>query len=89
MQGQTLAIEDQRLINAREVDILVQSADLRSLYVPLYTQERFAEIIGLPVGVIRAQIKRGYFPVVRIGRYTFINIPQLNQKLLNNPLKGE
>lgn len=39
---------------------------------PLMTCERFAEVTGLPPGVVRAQLDRGYWLSVRVGRRRLI-----------------
>ncbi len=42
--------------------------------VPLMTAERFAELIGLQPGVVQAQLDRGYWPTVRVGKRCLINL---------------
>lgn len=52
--------------------------DIGSLGVPvLLTRERFAEWVGLPVGVLQAQCERGYWPQLTIGKRVFINVEAL------------
>lgn len=41
---------------------------------PLATKEKFAESIGIPVSVLQGQIQKGYWPLVQVGRRTFINV---------------
>ena len=41
---------------------------------PLMTVARFAEWIGLPVGVCEAQADRRLWPIVLVGRRRFINV---------------
>lgn len=43
-------------------------------YSPLMTRQAFAQVVGLPVGVLVAQAERGYWPQITIGRRVFINV---------------
>ncbi|WP_139032099.1 hypothetical protein [Comamonas thiooxydans] len=43
-------------------------------YSPLMTRQAFAQVIGLPVGVLVAQAERGYWPQITIGKRVFINV---------------
>ncbi len=53
---------------------------INSLGVPvLLTRERFAEWVGLPVGVLQAQCERGYWPQLTIGKRVFINVEALRR----------
>jgi hypothetical protein len=45
-----------------------------SLASPLVTRERWAAMLGLPVGVVIAQADRGYWPQLTIGKRVFINV---------------
>ncbi|QLG88181.1 hypothetical protein HQ393_07920 [Chitinibacter bivalviorum] len=54
---------------------------------PLMTRQRFSELIGLPEGVLNAQIDKGYWPIVKIGKYSFVNIALLNKQLLEREFK--
>lgn len=49
---------------------------------PLVTRERFAELVGLPLGVIESQCDRGYWPTFRVGKYSLINLALLQSQLL-------
>ncbi|WP_322996105.1 hypothetical protein [Castellaniella sp.] len=42
--------------------------------VPLMTLEAFAQASGLTVGVLRAQVYRGYWPTVKVGKKVLINL---------------
>jgi hypothetical protein len=53
-----------------------------SLSVPLVTRQRFAEMTGLPLGVIQSQCDRGYWPTVKVGRYLLINMASLQRACL-------
>ncbi|GHD66103.1 hypothetical protein GCM10007350_27830 [Jeongeupia chitinilytica] len=48
----------------------------------LVTRERWAELTGLPLGVIEAQCDKGYWPTVRKGKYSLINVAQIQQESL-------
>lgn len=47
---------------------------------PLVTRERWAEMLGVPVGVIVAQADRGYWPQVTVGKRVFINVEVVRLK---------
>jgi hypothetical protein len=47
---------------------------------PLLTRERFADLVGLPVGVIVGFINKGYLPTVTIGKYSLVNVEALRIK---------
>jgi hypothetical protein len=49
---------------------------------PLMTVERFAEWIGLPVGVCEAQADRRYWPVKVVGKRRFINVELVRKQAL-------
>lgn len=44
---------------------------------PLVTRERFAEMVGLPLGVITGWCNKGLVPCVSIGKYSLINVALL------------
>ena len=52
------------------------------LSVPLVTQRRFAEMTGLTLGVVQSQCDRGYWPTVKVGRYSMINMASLQRACL-------
>lgn len=45
---------------------------------PVVTKERFAELSGLEVGVVRGMIDRGYLPTLKLGRHRLINLAALS-----------
>ncbi len=47
----------------------------------LVTAERYAELVGLPIGVVRGQLDRRQLPVYKIGKRRFINMIQLRMDL--------
>lgn len=42
--------------------------------VPLMTLEAFAQASGLTVGTLRAQVYRGYWPTIKVGKKVLINL---------------
>lgn len=50
---------------------------------PLVTRERFAELVGLPIGVITGFANRGYIPTVSIGKYSLVNLELLRKRCLD------
>ena len=53
-----------------------------SISMPLLSRQRFADLIGLPVGVIEKQCERGYWPTVRVGHYSLINVASIQRACL-------
>ncbi len=47
---------------------------------PVVTRERFAEMCGLPVGVIVGWCNKGLVPCFSIGKYSLINLALLEKK---------
>ncbi|WP_321859188.1 hypothetical protein [Paraburkholderia tropica] len=50
---------------------------------PLVTRERFAALVGLPIGVITGFANRGYIPTVSIGKYSLVNLELLRKRCLD------
>ena len=50
----------------------------QALALPLISPERFADLTGVPSGVLRGWMSRGYVPTYSIGKYTLINLALLN-----------
>jgi len=50
--------------------------------VPVMTKERFAELVGVEVGVVRGMLDRSYLPSIKIGRHRFINVAALQARCL-------
>ncbi len=61
---------------------LVQEPPSAALALPLISKQRFAELSGVPEGVVSGWINRGYIPTYSIGKYTLINLSVLNQMAL-------
>lgn len=63
------------VVGERKIPSLSQTT-----YSPLMTRQAFAQVIGLPVGVLVAQAERGYWPQVTIGKRVFINVEAVRMK---------
>lgn len=50
--------------------------------VSILTAERFADLVGLPVGVVEAQLDRRILPVFKIGKRRFVNLEALRQRVI-------
>ena len=50
---------------------------------PLVSRERFAEMIGLPVGVIVGWCNKGLVPTVALGKYSLVNLAALHKSCVN------
>lgn len=46
--------------------------------LPLISPVRFSELSGVPEGVLRGWLAKGYIPTYSIGKYTLINLALLN-----------
>ena len=55
--------------------------ELNNLLVPILTAEKFAALVGLPVGVVEAQLDRRHLPIYKIGKRRFINLEILRQRV--------
>ena len=51
--------------------------------IPTCTAADYALSCGVSVDVVKGWIKREYIPVVRFGKYTFINLSLLAEQLKN------
>lgn len=47
--------------------------------VPLVHPAKFAELIGVSEGVVGGWVDRAYIPTVKIGRYLFVNLAQIQE----------
>lgn len=54
---------------------------------PVVSRERFAELTGLPIGVIIGFANRGYLPTISIGKYSLINLELLRKRCLDLEFK--
>ena len=55
--------------------------------VGLCTPDRFADLTGLPVGVVRSQIEHGHWPVIKVGKRLLVNLIAVRQ-LATNAAEG-
>lgn len=60
---------------------------LPSMSHPVASRERFAEMTGLPIGVIIGFVNKGYLPTVQIGKYSLINVELLRKRCLELDFK--
>lgn len=54
-----------------------------NMTLPLISRSRFAEMIGIPEGVVEGWMAKGYIPTYSIGKYTLINLALLNRMALD------
>lgn len=50
--------------------------------VPILTREKFAEVTGLPPGVVAGMVAKGILPTVKLGKWAPINVELLRQRCL-------
>jgi hypothetical protein len=60
----------------------IVTSSLPNYMVPLVTRERFAEMVGLPVGVIVGWCNKGLIPTMTIGKYSLISVELLRKRCL-------
>ena len=60
---------------------------LPNLSHPVVSRERFAELTGLPIGVIIGFANKGYLPTISIGKYSLINVELLRKRCLDLEFK--
>lgn len=53
------------------VNIQIQS------FVPLMTQKKYAELVGLTTEAVKAQVFNGHLPTIKSGKYRMINLVAL------------
>ena len=58
------------------------AASLSNFVTPLVTRERFAEMVGLPVGVIVGWCNKGLIPTMTIGKYSLVSVELLRKRCL-------
>jgi len=49
------------------------------LSLPVLSAEKFAELVGLPVGVVKAQMDRRILPCLKIGKRRVVNMEALRK----------
>ncbi|MBU9628776.1 hypothetical protein KTE60_05695 [Burkholderia multivorans] len=57
------------------------------MMAPFVSRERFAQLVGLPVGVIVGMINKGHLPTVDVGRYSCVNVALLMRRCGDASLK--
>lgn len=55
---------------------------LANVSSPLVTRELFAQMVGLPLGVVTGWCNKGLVPCVSIGKYSLINIALLGHRCI-------
>jgi hypothetical protein len=82
------SIEPKRFIGANMGNIVqpehsfTDSGVLLHLSVPVLSRDRFADLVGLPPGVVVGFINKGYIPTVSIGKYSLVNVELLRKNCL-------
>lgn len=51
-----------------------------SVLAPLMAVDAFASLIGLEASVVRAQVHRGYWPTVKVGKRLLVNVEAVRLK---------
>lgn len=73
----------QTIMTSQEPDLVRQSAAALSFGLPpVVSRERFADLLGLPPGVIVGWINKGMLPTVTIGKYSLVNVELLRKSCL-------
>lgn len=52
----------------------MDDANISVLYMPLMTVAAFSQAAGVEQSVIQAQVNRGYWPTMKIGKRVFVNV---------------
>lgn len=50
--------------------------------LPILSSRRFADLVGLPLGVIEAQMDRRILPVFRLGKRRMVNLEALRAQAI-------
>lgn len=53
-------------------------------FVPLMSQERFAELVGLSEATIRGMIQSGYLPAFKMGKRRMVNVAAVTRLVMKN-----
>ena len=54
--------------------------------MPYCTKQRFAELSGQDIGIVEAQVDRGYIPSRKIGKHRMVNLARMWVDALNSEL---
>jgi hypothetical protein len=50
--------------------------------VPIMERSKFAELVGVDVGVVNGWIERGYLPSIKMGKHRLVNIALLAKECI-------
>jgi len=57
-------------------------AESPAIVPPVMHKEKFAELVGVSLGIVDGWCDRGYVPTVRVGKYSLVNLALLNVQCL-------
>lgn len=64
-----------------QISVSVANGGSLSNGAGLMTLEKFAEVVGLPPGVVLGHLNRGIIPSVTLGRRRLVNVVALQREL--------
>lgn len=50
--------------------------------VPVMEREKFAQLVGVELGIVNGWIDRGYLPSIKIGKHRLVNLALLAKECL-------
>ncbi len=59
----------------------------RQVNVPVMEKNKFAELVGVDVGVVNGWIDKGYIPSMKLGKHRLVNIALLAEECMEQ--KGQ
>ena len=66
----------------------MSSVQIRQAPLGVYvTQERFAEVTGVSLEVVRGWVKKGFLPTYVIGKYRLVNVELMKKEALEQEFK--
>lgn len=54
----------------------------RQVNIPVMEKGKFADLIGVDVGVVNGWIEKGYLPSLKLGKHRLVNVALLAEKCL-------
>ena len=63
--------------------LYMKNNELENLFI--VTAEKYAELVGLPIGVVRGQLDRRQLPVYKVGKRRFTNLIKLRLDVASGP----
>lgn len=54
----------------------------RQVNVPVMEKSKFAELVGVDVGVVNGWIDKGYIPSMKLGKHRLVNIALLAEECM-------